>query len=448
LNSIVSAPPTSIALTDLAETCLAIAKQKGASAADVEVSTSEGLNVTVRLGEVETIEHNHDKGLGVTVYLGQRRGNASTTDLSRAAIECAVDAALAIARYTAEDDCAGLPDPARHAHAPFASADVFHPWPLTTEDAIAIGCEIEAAGMAVDKRIDNSEGASVSMSQSDFIYANSNGFVGGYPTTRHSASCTLIATSKAGMQRDHWYSVARAKDDLEAATAIGRRAGERTVARLNARRVPTGDYPVLFESPIASGLIGAFVNAVSGSALYRKASFLMDSVGKPVFSSLIDIVEDPFLHRGLASGPFDAEGVATARRDLVRSGVLQGYFLASYSARKLGLHSTGNAGGNHNLIVKSTGEDFPALLKKMNRGLLVTELLGQGVNGVTGDYSRGAAGFWIEGGQIAYPVEEITIAGNMRDMLKGIVAVGADAVKQGSKITGSILVDHMAVAGE
>ncbi|MBL8520290.1 MAG: metalloprotease PmbA [Betaproteobacteria bacterium] len=435
-------------LADLAQACLDIAKRKGATAADVEVSTSVGLNVTVRLGEVETIEHNRDKGLGVTVYLGQKRGNASTTDLSTGAIERAVEAALAIARFTAEDACAGLPEPGRQAVAPFPACDLHHPWAVSTEEAIALGLAIERAGLAVDKRINNSEGASVSMSESDFIYANSNGFAGGYPTTRHSASCTLIAASKAGMQRDYWYSVARAKDDLEGAEVLGRKAGQRTVARLDARRVPTGDYPVLFEAPIASGLIGALVNAVSGTSLYRKASFLMDSLGTEVASTCLNVLEDPFLARGLASGPFDAEGVATVKRAWVKGGVLQGYFLGSYSARKLGMASTGNAGGNHNLIVQSTGEDFAALLKKMGRGLLVTELLGQGVNGVTGDYSRGAAGFWVEGGEIAYPVEEITIAGNMKDMLKGIVAIGSDTLMQGSKITGSILIDRMSVAGE
>lgn len=435
-------------LPDLAQACLDIAKRKGATAADVEVSTSIGLNVTVRLGEVETIEHNRDKGLGVTVYLGQKRGNASTTDMSPAAIERAVDAALAIAKFTAEDPCAGLADPRRHAKPPFPDCSVFHPWRLTTEDAIAMGQAIERAGMAVDKRINNSEGASVSMSESDFVYANSNGFVGGYPTTRHSASCTLIASSKNGMQRDYWYSVARAQGDLESAESLGRRAGQRTVARLDSKRMPTGDYPVLFEAPIASGLIGALVNAVSGTALYRKASFLLDSLNTQVAAPCLNVIEDPFLSRGLASGPFDAEGVTTVKRDWVKGGVLKGYFLGSYSARKLGLSSTGNAGGNHNLIVQSTGEDFAALLKKMGRGLLVTELLGQGVNGVTGDYSRGAAGFWVEGGEIQYPVEEITIAGNMKDMLKGIVAIGNDALMQGSKITGSILIDRMSVAGE
>jgi len=435
-------------LRDLAAFTLERAKALGATAADVEISTSIGQNVTVRLGEVETIEHNRDKGMGITVYLGQQRGNASTTDLSRDAIERTVAAALAIAKYTAADEHAGLADAVRLAKPPFADCDIYHPWVLPVEAAIELCREIEAAAFAVDKRINNSEGASVSTYESDFIYANSNGFIGGYPTTRHSTSCTMIAGTDTGMQRDYWYSVARAGDRLESAEAVGRKAGERTVARLNSRRVATGDFPVLFEAPVASGIIGSFVGAVSGSSLYRKSSFLMDSIGRQVFSPLVTIHEDPFLPHGLASGPFDSEGVATVARDVVKDGVVQGYFLASYSARKLGMETTGNAGGNHNLIVTPGPLDFAGLLKKMDRGLVVTELMGQGVNNVTGDYSRGAAGFWVEGGEIAYPVEEITIAGNMKDMFKGIVAVGNDALAQGSKQVGSILIDRMAIAGE
>jgi PmbA protein len=435
-------------LRDLAAFTLERAKALGATAADVEISASVGQNVTVRLGEVETIEHNRDKGLGVTVYLGQQRGNASTTDLSRDAIERTVAAALAIAKYTAPDEYSGLPDPARHALAPFADCDLHHPWVLPVDEAIELCKRIEAAAFAVDKRIDNSEGASVSVSDADFIFANSNGFIGGYPTTRHSTSCTMIASTEQGMQRDYWYTVARAAERLEAAEIVGRKAGERTLARLDSRRIPSGDFPVLFEAPIASGLIGSFVGAVSGSALYRKSSFLMDSIGQQVFSPLVNIREDPFVKHGLASGAFDAEGVATSVRDLVKNGVVQGYFLGSYSARKLGMQTTGNAGGNHNLLVQPGELDFQGLLKKMQRGLLVTELMGQGVNNVTGDYSRGAAGFWVEGGEIAYPVEEITIAGNMKDMFKGIAAIGNDVLALGSKHCGSILIDRMSIAGE
>ena len=441
-------PATSGSLADLAQFSLDRAKVLGATAAEVEISTSLGQDVTVRLGEVETIEHNRDKGLGITVYIGQKRGNASTTDLSREAIERTVKAALAIAKYTAADEFAGLADVDRLARPPFTDFGLYYPWKLPVEDAIELGKRMEAAAFAVDKRINNSEGASVSTYESDFIYANSAGFIGGYPTTRHSASCTMIATSKQGMQRDYWYSMARDQQNLESAEAIGRRAGERTVARLNAKKIASCEVPVLFEATVASGLIGSFVGAVSGSALYRKASFLQDSIGETIFSPLVSIREDPAILGGLASGPFDGEGVTTVARDVVKDGVVQGYFLGSYSARKLGMQSTGNAGGNHNLIVAPGELDFAGLVKKMNRGLVVTELMGQGVNGVTGDYSRGAAGFWVEGGEIAYAVEEITIAGNMKQMFKDIIAIGNDELALGSKRVGSILLERMAIAGE
>ena len=443
-----SSPTAPGSLADLAQFSLDRAKLLGATAAEVEISTSLGQDVTVRLGEVETIEHTRDKGLGITVYLGQHRGSASTTDLSREAIERTVKAALAIAKYTAADEFAGLADADRLALPPFADFGLYYPWKLAADEAIEIGRRMEAAAFAVDKRINNSEGASVSTYESDFIYANSAGFIGGYPTTRHSASCTMIATSKQGMQRDYWYAVARDRQGLESAEAIGRRAGERTVARLDAKQVASCEVPVLFEASIASGLIGSFVGAVSGSALYRKASFLQDSIGETVFSPMVTIREDPAIRGGLASGPFDAEGVTTIARDVVKNGVVQGYFLASYSARKLGMESTGNAGGNHNLIVAPGELDFAGLLKKMNRGLVVTELMGQGVNNVTGDYSRGAAGFWVENGEIAFPVEEITIAGNMKQMFKDIVAIGNDELALGSKRVGSILIERMSIAGE
>ena len=435
-------------LTDLAALALERAKALGATSAEVEVSTSVGQNVTVRLGEVETIEHNRDKGLSMTVYIGQHTGNASTSDLSPAAIERTVAAALAIAKYTAEDECAGLADASRLAKAPFNDLAIYQPWKLSVADAIAFAKEMEAAAFAVDKRLDNSDGASVSTSESDFIYANSLGFMGGYPTTRHSASATMIASDKNGMQRDYWYAVAREESGLESAAAIGRRAGERTVARLGARKAPSGEFPVLYEATMAAGLIHAYVNAVSGAALRRRASFLMDSMGQQILSPIVSILEDPYLARGLASGPFDNEGVTTARREVVKAGVVAGYFLGSYSARKLGLETTGNAGGAHNLIVTPGALDFAALVKKMHRGFIVTELMGSGVNGVTGDYSRGAAGFWVENGEIAYAVEETTIAGNMKDMLKGIIAIGNDVLALGSISCGSILVDKLSIAGE
>jgi PmbA protein len=334
------------------------------------------------------------------------------------------------------------------AQAPFPGLDLYHPWQPSIDQAVVICREMEAAAFAVDKRVDNSEGATLSTYESDFIYANSLGFMGGYATTRHSASVTVIATTDTGMQRDHWYSVARAKTDLESAKTIGMRAGQRAVARLNSKRTATGEAPVVFDATVSPSLIGAFVGAVSGSALYRKSSFLLDSIGTQVFSDRISIIEDPFMLKGLASGPFDAEGVATAKRDVVKAGVLQGYFLSTYSARKLGLKTTGNAGGNHNLIVTDDGMSLQDLFRKMGRGLYVTETMGHGANNVTGDYSLGAAGFWIEGGEIAYPVEEITIAGNLRHMFKGILAVANDALPYGSKRVGSILLDHMAIAGE
>ncbi len=435
-------------LSDLAAFALERAKALGATAADVEVSTSVGQTVTVRLKEVETIEHNRDKGLGITVHLGEKRGNASTTDFSRAAIERTVAAALAIAKFTAADPFGGLPDQDRLAKPPYRDCQIFSPWALSVEDATELAKRMEAAAFAVDKRVNNSEGASVSTSESDFIYANSLGFMGGYPSSRHSVSVSVIAGTDDGMQRDYWYDIARAGNKLASPEDVGRRAGERTVARLNARQAPTGVVPVLFDATVASGLIGSFVGAVSGSALYRKSSFLLDSLGTQVFSPLVSIFEDPFTPAGLASGPFDSEGVATTARDIVKNGMLEGYFLSTYSARKLGMHTTGNAGGNHNLIVKLGELDFAGLVKKMHRGFIVTELMGQGVNTVTGDYSRGAVGFWVENGEIAYPVEEITIAANMKDMLKGIVAVGNDVLAQGSKITGSILIDKMSIAGE
>ena len=435
-------------LESLAQFTLEYAARVGATACEVEISVSIGQSVTVRLDEVETIEYNRDKGLSVTAYLGQQRGSASTSDLSHGAIERTVAAALAIAKYTAADDCAGLADAHRLAKPPYADLALNSPWPLTVEEAIEIARCTEAAAFAVDERIDNSEGASVSAYEGDFIYANSNGFSGGYPTTRASLSAAVIASADGAMQRDYWYSVARAQSGLDSAEQVGRLAGERTVARLGAKRVATCEVPVLFDPVMAAGLIGHFVGAVSGSSLYRKSSFLLDSLDQPVFAPHVEIREDPHLPGGLGSSPFDAEGVATVARDVVRDGVVRGYFLGSYSARKLGMQSTGNAGGNHNLIVKPGELDFAGLVKKMGRGIVVTELMGQGVNNVTGDYSRGAVGFWVENGEIAWPVEEITIAGNLKDMYRDIVAVGNDVLALGSRQTGSILIGKMAVAGD
>lgn len=433
-------------LSQITRDILNQSKQAGATACEAEVSQGFGQNVSVRHGEVETIEYNRDKGLGVTVYFGQKRGHASTSDLSPQAIKDTVAAAVSIARYTASDEFAGLADENLLARE-IPELSLYHPWDLSVEQAIELAKTCEAAAFAVDQRIDNSEGASVSTQESLFMYGNSLGFLGGYPSSRHDISCAVIAEDQ-GMQRDYWYSSRRDAADLESAEAVGRKAGERTVRRLAARKIKTTECPVLFEAPIASGLIGHLVGAVSGSSLYRKSSFLLDSQGQQIFAPFIQIRELPHILKGLGSSPFDNEGVATRARDLVKDGVLQGYFLGSYSARKLGMISTGNAGGNHNLIIESSGQDFDGLLKMMGKGLVVTELLGHGINPVTGDYSRGAAGYWVENGEIQFPVEEITIAGNLKDMFKQIAAVGSDILVQGSKQCGSVLIERMTVAGD
>ena len=434
-------------LQALVDNMLNYARQQGATGCEAEASAGFGQSVTVRKGEVETIEYNRDKGIGVSVYIGQRKGHASTSDFGAQALHDTVDKALTIARYTAEDSFASLPDEALLAR-DIPELDLYHPWSYSVEQAIEAARECEAAALAVDSRINNSEGASVNTQESLFVYGNSLGFLAGYPTSRHAISCAVIAESTAGMQRDYWYTTARDAADMDDVTMVGRRTGERTVRRLDARQVKTAQVPVLFEAPVAAGLIGHFVSAASGGSLYRKSSFLLDSLGKQIFSPIVQIAERPHISKGLASSPFDNEGVATQDRDLVKDGVLGGYFLSTYSARKLGMQSTGNAGGNHNLILSSTGEDFAALLKKMNTGLIVTELLGHGINMVTGDYSRGAAGFWVENGVIQYPVEEITIAGNLKDMFMQIIAIGTDVEARGSKQTGSILIERMTVAGE
>ena len=434
-------------LRDLAASVLDYAKSRGATAAEAEVSEGFGQTVTVRRGEVETIEYNRDKGIGVTVYVGHKRGHASSSDFSAQAMRDSVDAALSIASFTAPDDCSGLADPDLLAR-DFPDLDLFHPWDLPVERAIELAKAAEDAGFAAGPGIDNSEGATVTTQESQFFYGNSLGFLAGYPNSRHGVWCSLIAGKGDEMQRDDWYETARDPLDLPPPAFVGRQAGERALKRVGARKVPTTQAPVLFEAPIASSLLGHFVSAVSGGSLYRKSSFLLDSLGKQIFSPIVQIRDLPHIPKGLASGAFDEEGVATQPREVVRDGVLQGYFLGSYSARKLGMKSTGNAGGNHNLILQDTGEDFPALLRKLGTGLLVTELMGQGVNAVTGDYSRGAAGFWVENGVIAYPVEEITIAGNLKQMFLALVAAGNDVSHRGSRQCGSILVERMTIAGD
>jgi len=433
-------------LKQITHDVLKIAKQAGASSAETEVSYGTGQNVSVRMGEAENIEYNRDKGVSVTVYFGQQKGHASTSDLSPQALKDTVEAACNIAKYTAKDEFCGLADAALMA-VEISDCDLYHPWNIGVDEAIELAKRCEAAAFDVDKaRITNSEGAGISTSEGVFAYANSHGFVGGYASTRHSISCSVIAEENDSMQRDYWYTNARDMRDMESAEFVGKLAGERTIRRLGAKPIQTGNYPVLFDATLASGLISSLIGAISGSSLYRKSSFLLDSLGKQIASPLLNIEELPHLKKGIASSPFDSEGVATKSRRLVENGVLQGYVLSSYSARKLGLQTTGNAGGSHNLIVKDTNHSFADLLNLMGSGLLVTEVLGQGLNMVTGDYSRGAAGFWVENGVIAYPVEEITIAGNMKDMLMQIVAVGNDVIKQSSKQTGSILIERMTVA--
>lgn len=431
----------------LVRDALAHAKSLGATSAEAEVSEGFGQNVTVRRDEVETIEHSRDRGMGVTVYLGKQRGHASTSDLSGNAVRATVEAALSIARLTASDEFSGLADPELLANE-FPDLDLYHPWPIPVEEAIAIARTCEQAAFGADQRVTNSEGATVSAQQMQFIYGNSHGFLAGYPSSRHSVSCAVIAGRGENMQRDDWWVMMRAPGDLDSADVVGATAGRRAARRLDARKVGTTEVPVLFEAPVAAGLLGHLVGAVSGGSLYRRQSFLLDSLGRQIFPGFVHIRDLPFIERALGSSAFDDEGVATREREVVSSGVLQGYFLGSYSARKLGMQTTGNAGGSHNLVLDSTGEPFDALLKKMDRGLLVTELLGQGINMVTGDYSRGAAGFWIEGGEIAYPVHEVTIAGNLADMFSGIVAVGSDVLIRGSRRCGSILIDRMTVAGD
>ena len=441
-------------LKQFAQDVLRYAKEKGASDAAVEISEGSGLSVSVRKGSVETIEQNKDKGMGVTVYLGEgrqiRRGNASTSDFSQQALKDTVEAAYNIARFTAEDDCAGLPDDDMLERKP-RDLKLCYPWLITAENAVELAQRGEAAAFAVDKRITNSEGAGVYAQQSHFVAANSRGFIGGYPYSRHTISVAAIAGKGSNMQRDDWYSSMRDPDKLAKPEAIGEYAAHRALARLHARKLGTRKCPVLFEAPLAAGLLGAFVQAVSGGALYRKSTFLLDSLGKQAFAPHIQIVEDPYVIGGVGSSPFDDEGVKTSRREVVRDGVVQGYFLSTYSARKLGMQTTGNAGGSHNLSLTSSltkvADDFEAMLRKLDTGLLVTELMGQGVNYVTGDYSRGASGFWVEKGVIQYPVEEITIAGNMKEMFQQIAAIGADTLIRGTKQTGSILIESMTVAG-
>lgn len=422
------------------------AARMGASGAEVGLSMDHGLSVTVRLGEIETVEHHRSQGLGVTVYFGQRKGSASSTDIRPAAIQETVAAACRIAQYAAEDPYAGLPDEEYLARQ-VLDLDLFHPWNIDVEDAKRMALECESAALDYDPAVTNSEGASVDTHQGLRVLGNSLGFLHGFRSSRHSLSCSVIGERGDSMQRDDWWTAARSACDLESAAAVGRQAAARTIRRLNARSLETRHCPVIYAADVASGLLGHFIGAIRGGNLYRKSSFLLDCLGKSIFPAHIHIHEQPHLPRALGSTPYDGEGVATRTRDLVQNGILQSYVLNSYSGRKLGLPTTGNAGGVHNLTLDAGNLDLGGLLRKMDRGLLVTELMGQGINMVTGDYSRGAAGFWVENGQIQYPVEEITVAGNLKQMFLDIQAVGNDVDLRGNTRTGSILIGEMTLAG-
>jgi PmbA protein len=446
--------PDNSQLNQLVHDILAESRNQGAAFAEAAVSISSGLSATVRMGEVETIEHNRDKGLGVTVYFpdhnggeGLRKGSASTTDLSADAVRETVKAACDIARYTSSDACAGLA-PAELMATDLPELDLYHPWEISPDQAIELATECERAALDSDKRIHNSEGATVNSHEGYRAYGNSHGFLGAYPTTRHGLSCVVIAQEGKGMERDYWYDSKRDAADLQSALEIGRRAGERTVRRLNARRLGTRQCPVVYSAEVASSLLGHFTAAIRGGSLYRKSSFLLDSLGQQVFPDFVQIEEQPHLAKALGSAPFDGDGVANRRHHLVKDGAVQSYILDAYSACKLGMQTTGNAGGVHNLVIQPGEQDLDGLLKKMGTGLLVTEMMGQGINMVTGDYSRGAAGFWVEGGEIQYPVHEITVAGNLKQMFQQLVAVGNDVDLRGNTRTGSILIENMAIAGE
>ena len=432
---------------NLVQTCLDEALKQGATAAEAGLSVGNGLSVSARLGEVETIEYDCDQGLGITVYFDNRKGSASSTDLSPDSIKKTVAAACSIARFSSEDEFSGLPDKEMLA-TEFPDLDLYHPWEIDAEQAIKLAIECETAARNYHSEISNSEGASVNSHQGIRIFGNSLGFLHGSQSTRHSLSCSVIGQRGEQMQRDYWYSVARDARDLESPEKIGIKASERTIQRLGGRTLSTRVAPVLYAPEMASSLLGALMGAISGGSLYRKSSFLLDSLGTQILPDFIRIHEQPFLKKALGSAAFDGEGVATKTRDIVTDGILQTYLLSTYSAKKLGMTTTGHASGVHNLTLEAGDDDFAAMLKKLHTGLLVTELMGQGVNRVTGDYSRGAAGFWVENGVIQYPVEEITIAGNLKEMFKAIVAVGNDVDTRGNVRTGSILIEQMSIAGE
>jgi PmbA protein len=432
---------------NLVQRVLDEATRQGATAAEAEIGTGTGFAVTVRWGETEKIEHERDKSLAVTVYMGKRKGSASTSDFSDNSVTETIRAACEIARYASEDSCAGLADAALMAKE-IPDLDLCHPWSITPEEAIELAIKCENIARQYDSRISNSDGAVISSYTGTHAYGNTNGFAGGWPWSSHTIDCTVIAERAGAMQRDGWYSKARDFNDLQTINDIGEEAARRTIQKLGAKKLSTRNVPVIFEAPVASGLFSAFITAVSGGSLYRRASFLLDKLGEQVFSRHIRIHEQPHLKKALGSAPFDNDGVATRARDIVKDGILQGYVLSSYSARKLGLQTSGNAGGVHNLIIEPGRETPGDLIRQMNTGLLITDMIGFGVNQVTGDYSRGASGFWVENGEIQYPVEEITVAGNLKDIYQHIVAVGNDVDPRGNIRTGSVLIENMTVAGD
>ena len=429
------------------EKVLASAKRQGASAAEVDIGTGQGLSVTVRNGEVETIEHQRDKGMGITVYFGGRKGSANTTDFSDQALDAAVQAACTIARNMGEDPCAGLIDP-RYIAREVPDLDLCHPWDITPEQAIAITTECEAVALQTDKRIVNADGTSLHTYQGIHIYGNTHDFIDGWAWSNHSLQCVMIAAQDGNMQRDGWYTRARDREGLQDRLELGRYAAQRALDRLGARKLPTTSVPVIFEAPAARGLLSTFISAISGGALYRNSSFLLDSIGKKIFSDHITISEQPHIAGGPGSAPFDNDGMATRDRELVTAGVLNGYLLSAYSARKLGMQPTGNAGGVHNLIISHGDSSLQELIREMHKGLLITDTIGFGVNNVTGDYSKGVSGFWIENGEIKFPVEEITVAGNLKDMYRQVIQVGNDIDRRGNIQTGSILIENMMIAGD
>lgn len=426
---------------------LEFAGSAGASAAEADIGTGSGLSVTARMGDVETIEHQRDKGLSVTVYLNKQKGNAGTTDFSESAIRATVDAACTIARNAGADEYSGLLDP-EYLAVQVPDLELYHPWGITPEQAKVLVIDCENQARAADNRISNSDGATLNTYVGTHIYGNSNGFINGWNWSSHSIDCNVIAEQDGHMQRDGWYTKARDHMDLGSAQDVAREAARRTVARLGARKISTCNVPVIYEAPVAGSLISSFISAISGGAQYRKASFLLDKLDQRVFAPHVNIYEHPHISKGIGSAPFDNDGMATRERNLVTDGILQGYILSAYSARKLGMKPTGNAGGVHNLIVEHGPLDLNGMIKEVGTGLLVTELIGFGVNMVTGDYSRGASGFWIENGVVQYPVEEITIAGNLADIFNHISAIGNDVDRRTNILTGSILIESMMVAGE